>query len=256
MIGSKGFVCACLAVAFGLLAGGCMSTMPSAMDEAGAPVFEPVADGKGGGDELRRLPSQLPPPSGGRAGVAQGAVYRITPGDILEVSVFRVPDLTRTVEVDGAGNINLPLIGSTAAGGKTVRELETLIAGRLGERYIQSPEVTIGVKEAVGLRIAVEGSVKKPGIITARGEMTLLRAIAEAQGFTDTADQSTVIVFRTSEQGRMAARFDVNAIRAGRAPDPAVYGGDMIIVDDSVAKLSWKTLQQAFPAANAVRLFY
>lgn len=237
---------ACLAICLAAFLAACGSTVPLMVD-GDAPSREPAP---AAASAAHAVDSQLRP-----ASAPQGAEYRISFGDILDVAVFRVPDLNRTVEVDGAGNINLPLIGGTAAAGKTVRELEAFIGKRLGEKYLQSPEVTVAIKDAVGLRITVDGAVKKPGVINGRGEMTLLRAIAEAQGFTDTADYSGVIVFRRTENGRTVARFDVNVIRSGQAPDPAIFGGDTIVVDDSLAKTSWKQFREALPVAGLFRLF-
>ena len=96
------------------------------------------------------------------ASARSAEVYRIATGDILDVNVFRQPDLSRTVDVDGAGQILLPLIGAMRAAGKTVRELETEITRVLGARYLQSPQVSVAVKDAVGQRVTVEGAVKSP----------------------------------------------------------------------------------------------
>ena len=117
-------------------------------------------------------------------------VYRIATGDILDVNVFRQPDLSRTVDVDGAGQILLPLIGAMPAAGKTVRELEAEITRLLGAKYLQSPQVSVALKDAVGQRVTVEGAVRGPGVRQARGQTTLLRVLAELGGFTDTADQT------------------------------------------------------------------
>jgi polysaccharide export outer membrane protein len=183
------------------------------------------------------------------------SLYKLASGDTLDVMVFQVPSLNRTVEIDGSGQVHLPLIGSVPAAGKTARELEAEVARRLGARYLQSPNVSVSVKEAVGQRITVDGAVRRPGIIQARGQMTLLRAVAEAQGFTDTADPSGVLIFRMTEKGRIAARFDVSAIRAGTMPDPPVMGGDTIVVDESAGKLAWRQFREALPVAGFFRLF-
>ena len=181
--------------------------------------------------------------------------YRISLQDTLEITVYQVPDLSRTVEVDGTGRINFPLIGTVVAAGKTVRELESHIAGRLGAKYLKSPQVSVYVKDAVGQRVTIDGAVKKPGVIQAKGETTLLRIIAEAQGFSETADPTAVMVFRVTQQGRMGARFDANTIRTGQAPDPRIYGGDTIVVDESGGKTAWKQFREALPVTGLFRLF-
>lgn len=198
----------------------------------------------------------LPAPAPVSVGAAQSAAqYRISLQDTLEINVYQVPDLSRTVEVDGTGRISLPLIGTVDAAGKTARELEAHIAGRLGARYLKSPQVSVYVKDAIGQRVTVDGAVKKPGVIQAKGETTLLRILAEAQGFTETADLTGVMVFRVTSQGRMGARFDANTIRSGQAPDPRIYGGDTIVVDESGGKATWKQFREALPVAGLFRIF-
>jgi len=167
-------------------------------------------------------------------------VYRIAAGDTLDVNVFRQPDLSRSVDVDGAGQILLPLIGPMPAAGKTIRDVEAEITRVLRAKYLQSPQVSVTVKDAVGQRVTVEGSIKRPGVVTARGQMTLLRVLAESQGFTETADQTNVLVFRQTDQGRVAMHYNAKAIRGGEAPDPVIMGGDTIVVDDSTGKTAWK----------------
>jgi polysaccharide export outer membrane protein len=184
-----------------------------------------------------------------------GTVYRVQSGDVIEVIVYQLQDLNRVAEIDGAGNINLALIGAVPASGRTVRQLEEEIAGRYRARYLQNPQLSVSVKDAVGLRVTVDGAVKRPGIILARGDMTLLRVLAEAQGFSDTADQTNVVVMRNSSQGRTAARFDANAIRSGALADPPIFGGDTIVVDDSTAKTAWKHFREALPVAGLFRVF-
>jgi len=101
----------------------------------------------------------------------------------------------------------------------------------------------------------VYGAVKRPGVLSARGEMTLLRAIAEAQGLTETADPAGIIVLRNSDKGRLAARFDVNSIRIGRLQDPPIFGGDTIIVDESNGRIAWKNVREALPVLGVFALF-
>jgi polysaccharide export outer membrane protein len=151
--------------------------------------------------------------------------------------------------------VGLPLLGAVRAGGRTVRELESDIARRLGARYLQSPQVAVFVKDAAGLRVTVDGAVKKPGIIQIKGTTTLLAALAEAQGFTETADQSGVMIFRPTEKGRSVARFDANAIRSGSAADPPVFGGDTVVVDESTTRTAWKVFREALPITNIYRFF-
>jgi protein involved in polysaccharide export with SLBB domain len=71
---------------------------------------------------------------------------KIGPHDILEVTVFKVPDLSKTVQVNAAGTITYPLLGEIPVAGKTARELERDLTQRLGEKYLRSPHITVTVK--------------------------------------------------------------------------------------------------------------
>lgn len=164
---------------------------------------------------------------------AEEVVYRVGPSDVLAVSVFQVEDLGRNVQVSANGEIALPLIGKIAAGGKTVGELETEIAERYGERYLQSPQVSVFVKEANSQRVTVSGAVNKPGMVPLTGPTTLLQTVALSGGLTTAADPRGVLVFRTVDRRRMAAKFDLAAIGSGTAEDPMLHGGDIVVVDQS-----------------------
>ena len=176
--------------------------------------------------------------------------YRVGAQDLLEISVFQVNDLNRTVRVNSNGQISLPLIGVVQAGGNTVQELEALIAARLTEGYLQSPQVSVFVKEFTSQRITLEGAVKNPGIFPVTGKMSLLQAIALGGGVTDLANLQGVVVFRTVDGKKMAAVFDLKQIRAGDAQDPQVYGDDIVVVDQSGAKTGLRRILEAMPVLN------
>ena len=201
-------------------------------------------------DVVGATDGELEPPSANRAQTTKRVEYRLAPDDIIDVSVYQVPELNRSVQVDGAGRILLPLVGMMPASGKTIRELEVDLVARLGERYLKLPQVAVVLKESMGQRIIVEGEVKTPGLAQARGAMTLMATLASVGGLTETADFGAVFVIRQTDKGRMAARFDVAKIRAGAAEDPQIYGGDTIVVDNSSGKLAWKYFRDALPVAS------
>jgi polysaccharide biosynthesis/export protein len=171
--------------------------------------------------------------------------YRLSPLDVIEVTVFEVPELTKTVQVNAGGMISLPLIGRVTAGGRTVSELEREIERRLAEEYLRSPQASVFVKEYTSQRITVEGAVNSPGIFPISGRTTLLQAIAMAKGPDRTADESGVIIFRTSGDTKTAAVFDIGPIRTGQAPDPVLVGGDVIVVDQSAARTAWRDIRES-----------
>ncbi len=220
-----------------------------------ADASRPASSGQAIGVNSQMTPSATLPENL-RPSSAPTGVYQIAAGDVIDVGIFQAPNLNRTVEVDGAGNVVLPLVGAVSVAGRTVRQAEGEIAKRYAARYLQNPDVTIFVKDAVGQRVTVDGSVKKTGFIIAKANTSLLNVIAESGGVTDTADESNVIVFRPTANGRMAARFDVKAIRQGQAPDPPIYGGDTVIVDDSLARTAWKQFREILPIAGVMRPFF
>jgi len=183
-------------------------------------------------------------------------VYRIGPLDLLNVSVFQVPDLTfEKLQVDAAGQIQLPLIGTIMAAGRTTAELAQEISVKLSEKYLQSPQVTVTVAEAASQKVTVDGSVVEPGVFVIRGRTTLLQAVAMAKGPDRTANLHRVAVFRTVNGQRMAAVFDLQAIRQAKAPDPEIRGDDIIVVEGSALKGAWREVIGALPALSIFRPF-
>lgn len=183
--------------------------------------------------------------SGGAAARLDAGDYMISSLDVLDVSVFQVPDLTKTVQVSSSGEISLALIGAVTAAGKTAPELEKIIADKLGEKYLQSPQVSVFVKEYTSQRVTVEGAVIKPGIYPMTGKTTLLQTIALAGGLDRVADPRGIIIFREIDGARKAAKFDLPAIRAGNDEDPVVAGGDVVVVDQSGAKTAIREVRES-----------
>lgn len=180
--------------------------------------------------------------------------YKIGPEDVLDVSVFKVPELSRSVQVADGGTVNLPLVGEIQAAGKTARDVELDLTKKLGDKYLQSPQVTVYVKEYNSQRVTVEGAVKKPGVYPIRGKSSLLQMIANAGGFEEIADQGAVIVVRQSAGKRYAGKFDLDAIRKGTVEDPAVQQGDVIIANTSDAKAAFQGFIKLLPVANVLTL--
>ncbi len=184
------------------------------------------------------------------------AEYRIGVGDKLDVRVFQVEDLSfEALVVDTSGNIQLPLIGAVRGAGQTAGEMSTDIAERLAAQYLRDPQVTVTVKEAANQKITVDGAVTKPGVYEMRGSMSLLQAVAMAEGPTRVADLTKVAVFRSIDGRRSVALFDLSAIRQGRAYDPQVLGDDVIVVDTSRLSSSLREVVGALPALAAFAYF-
>lgn len=179
--------------------------------------------------------------------------YKIGPLDVLEVTVFKVPDLSKAMQVSEAGTINFPLVGEVQAAGRTPREVERSLTQTLGSRFLQNPQVSVFVKEYNSQRVTIEGAVKKPGVYPIQGGMSLLQAVAIAQGLEQTADD-TVIVFREINGRRAAARFTVSDVRAGNAPDPQLKSGDVVVAGTSAFKEGLNQLMKLAPLASVFAL--
>lgn len=198
----------------------------------------------------------MPPPDPVKlASTMDGAGYKVGPMDVLDISVFQVPDLTRTVQVDAAGQITLPLIGAVPAAGKSVADLQVEVANRLKARYLQSPEVTIAVKEFASQKVTVEGSVTQPGVYPIAGRTTLLQALAMARGTDRLANEKRVVIFRTVNGQRMGALFDIAAVRAGTLDDPEIFGNDVVVVERSGMKSLFRDVAGASPILGLFRPF-
>jgi polysaccharide export outer membrane protein len=126
--------------------------------------------------------------------------YRIGREDVLDVSVWRDPDLSRTVPVRPDGFISLPIVGEVKADGKTPTELEADLREAL-KPFVQQPKVTVIVREVNSPRVYVTGEVARPGAYPMRGRVNVVQAIALAGGFSDFANQGSIMVIRRDGKG-------------------------------------------------------
>jgi polysaccharide export outer membrane protein len=192
--------------------------------------------------------SAATPQASGSAG------YKIGAHDILDISVFKVPELSKNVQVADSGSVNLPLVGEVPVAGKTAQQVERELASKLSDKYLKNPQVTVLVKEYNSQRITVEGAIKKPGVYPMRGKTSLLQTIAMADGLDPNSD-STVVVFRYAADGqRSAAKFDIGDIRSGQAEDPTLQGGDVVVVGSSAIKEGFNNVIKMLPLAGWIAL--
>lgn len=175
--------------------------------------------------------------------------YRIGRSDIIDVSVFKVPELSGERAVNEFGFVNMPVIGAVDVAGKTAHEVEQALNAKLGARYLQKPQVNVRVTQMNSQRVTIDGAVKKPGLYPVTGGLTLLQAIAMAEGLTDTAS-TTVVILRDKRDRRTAARFDLDKIRAGASSDPRLFGGDIIIARESSGRLFLDSIVKILPFAT------
>lgn len=187
--------------------------------------------------------------------------YRLGPGDLLQIDVFQAKELSRKARVRLNGDLSIPLIGVVRASGLTAEQLETVLASKLEERYLQDPKVSVFIEEFTSQRVTVEGQVTKPGVYPLTGgHVTLLQTIAMAGGPEEIAATKAIQVFRTKEDGSKEMHvFDIDAIRAGDSVDPGVNGDDVIVVREDKVKAFTKgftdTIKGLFHFGASVPLF-
>lgn len=183
--------------------------------------------------------------------------YRIGPSDLIEISVFQVPELSKTVRVGARGTLTLPLVGQIEAGGLTAMQLEALIAKKLSESYLQDPQVSVFIKEYISQRVTVEGSVNRPGVFPISGRTTLLQAIAMAGGLDKLANQNDIKLFRNRKDGTQETiDFDLEPIRKGEAPDPVLSTSDVVVVGKSGARSAIKDVTETLRDISIFGLFF
>jgi polysaccharide export outer membrane protein len=147
-----------------------------------------------------------------------------------------------------AGAISLS--GRVSVAGKTARELERDLAKKLGAKYLQSPQVTVAVKEYNSQRVTIEGAVKAPGVHALKGKTSLLQLVAMSGGLDTATSDSTLVIFRHTEGKRYAAMFDLGPIKKGEAQDPAILPGDVVVANSSTMKAVWGDFLKALPIAS------
>lgn len=184
------------------------------------------------------------------------AGYKIAPMDTLSIRVFGMDDLTGDYQVDLRGNVSMPLIGEVAALNLTPAQLDEVLTQKYSQKYLENPDISVGIKESAGRNVTIDGAVNKGGMYPVLGPMTLMQAVAIAGGVDqETANPRRVAIFRTIDGQRQAAAFDLVSIRRGEMEDPRVYAGDIVIVDGSGIKEAQKQFFRAFPILSIFRPF-
>ena len=173
--------------------------------------------------------------------------YRLGALDTITINVFQIPDLSGDYQIDPAGNLNLPLIGSLPAQGKSVPELQTELRTRFSAKYLQDPDVRVEIKQSLGQRVTVDGAVTAPGIYPVTGDTSLIQVIALAKGAAQDSNISRVVIFRKINGRREAAGFDIKKIRKGEMPDPPVYGNDIVVVDGTHIRRTFHDIISSIP---------
>jgi protein involved in polysaccharide export with SLBB domain len=163
--------------------------------------------------------------------------YQISPDDVLDIRVFREPDLSTTVRVGNDGSIMFPLIGRVQVGGLAVEQVSKIIRSKLAGGYLPNPQVSVNVTEFNHRRFTVLGQVSRSGTYDFPDvrPLDLLQAIGVAGGYTNIADPANVTIKRTVNGQVNVYRVNAKKLARGEAKyDVQVQPGDIIIVAESL----------------------
>ena len=159
--------------------------------------------------------------------------YVIGAEDVLDITVWRNPDLSRQVQVRPDGKVSMPIIRDVVAVGKTPTQLAEEMTNKLKE-YVQNPVVAVSVKEVNSSSIFLLGEVAHPGRYPLKSKTTLLQGITIAGGFKETAARNQIVIFRFTETApgmrRFTASYDDIVLRSGITDNFELKPGDTLVV--------------------------
>jgi protein involved in polysaccharide export with SLBB domain len=155
-------------------------------------------------------------------------------GDLIEVRVYREPDLHGTYRINPNGEIDFPLIGGVTVFGKDAEKLGHEIRERLAHGYLNNPQVTVFVHEYKSHMVHVIGQVKRGGSFPFIAGMSVLHAVSQAGGFTRLAAKNRVRVTRKIGGAEKVFDLPVNDIGAGLSPNFELQSGDIVFIPESI----------------------
>ena len=152
-------------------------------------------------------------------------------GDLIEISVFGVPDLSTKTRISGSGDAYLPLIDYVHVAGLTTDEAQQLIQKRLEDGgFVRGPHVSIFVNESASQAITMVGEVSRPGSYPAIGERRLFDLISAAGGFTEKAGRIVTIEHHGDPGQKVELQLSSNNLAEDTQENVDIYPGDLIIV--------------------------
>jgi len=157
--------------------------------------------------------------------------YVIGDQDVIDIAVWKEPELTRTVPVRPDGKISLPLLNDVQAAGLTPTQLAEQITESL-KKYVTNPQVTVIVSQINSQRIYILGEVNRAGAYPLLPNMTVLQGLSSAGGFTQFANSKKIYVLRTENGKQVKYPFNYKDVTNGKSPDQNIVlkAGDTIMV--------------------------
>ncbi|MDM8522632.1 polysaccharide biosynthesis/export family protein [Desulfococcaceae bacterium HSG8] len=132
--------------------------------------------------------------------------YIMGPGDVLDISVWKNKDMSRTLTVLPDGKVAFPLIGEVIVAGKTVAQLKTELENRLSPRFILNPVLSVEIRQVNSMLIYIIGKVNHPGRFALNANINVLQALSMAGGLNVFAKRNEIKIFR--EEGRRTRIFE------------------------------------------------
>jgi polysaccharide export outer membrane protein len=159
------------------------------------------------------------------------ALYIIQPNDVLQIFVYKEPNLSGKVTVRPDGRISFPLIQDMQAEGLNPGQLKNRVEEALKE-YIDAPNVTVIVEAILSYRVFVTGKVGKPGMISSEKPINVLQALSLAGGFQEFANQAETVIIRNSGEDSTLFRFNYPEVIKGKnfSQNMPLKSGDVVVV--------------------------
>ncbi|MFZ4483484.1 MAG: polysaccharide biosynthesis/export family protein [Chthoniobacterales bacterium] len=194
-------------------------SIPAAPAPAAAPIAAPVA----------AAPT-------GSASIASGeSDYVLLIGDVIELNIFREPDLTTQATIARDGTVQLPLVREIKLAGLTIRDAREMLRGQYDRQFLVNPQVFLNVVKYAQRKFTIMGQVARPGSYELQGgeRIDILEAIGLAGGFTRIADRGRVIIQRKEGGGVTSIRANAKRMADGKEAAVEVQPGDVITVTES-----------------------
>jgi len=158
-----------------------------------------------------------------------GPQYVIGPEDVLYISVWKEDQISRSVPVRTDGMISLPLVDDVRAAGLTPMQLKEVLTDKF-KKFIDNPTISVIVSEANSFKVYLSGEVKNPGVHRFRSDVTLVRLITQAGGFTEWANQKKILILRKEKGVDKRITVNYKKIIDGDEPDVTILSGDTVVV--------------------------
>ena len=161
--------------------------------------------------------------------------YVLVVGDVIELNIFREPDLTTQATIARDGTVQLPLVREVKLAGSTIRQAREMLRDLYDRQFLVNPQVFLNVVKYAQRKFTIMGQVARPGSYELQGgeRIDILEAIGLAGGFTRIADRGRVVIQRRENGEVIAIRANAKRMADGREAPVEVQPGDIITVTES-----------------------